>query len=61
METERKRRETMYTNSLNDYLEAKARQQILLCKAEHEHAVSKLLRARKQESKRKRSAIPQHE
>jgi len=42
----------MYLNSLNYYPEAKARQQTLLRKAEHEHAISKLLRSLRQASKR---------
>jgi hypothetical protein len=51
----------MYTNSLNYYPEAKARQEELLRKAEHERSANRLLRARKQESKSKRSLIPQNE
>jgi hypothetical protein len=51
----------MYTHPLNCYTEAKARQQEMLRRAEHERSVNKLLRARKQESKSKRLIIPQNE
>lgn len=51
----------MYTHSLNCYTEAKARQQEMLRRAEHERSVNRLLRVRKQEGKSMRSIISPNE
>jgi hypothetical protein len=47
----------MFSNSFNCYLEAKARQEDILRKAEHARSVKRLLRARKQLNEHKHSFI----